>query len=104
MPVHRRPGLDASRLDGVLSLDLDRGVAGIDLAQESFVDAYALVGLACFIASAARDGLPVRVVLPEDPDVRSWLSRMHLGTVSTRSGRGSREPSQGSPNATGGTP
>jgi len=81
MPVHRRPGLDASRLDGVLSLDPDRGVAGIDLAQESFVDAYALVGLACFIASAARDGLPVRLVLPEDPDVRSWLSRMHLGAV-----------------------
>jgi hypothetical protein len=81
MPIHRRPGLDASRLDGVLSLDLDRGVAGIDLAQESFVDAYALVGLACFIASAARDGLPVRLVLPEDPDVRSWLSRMHLGAV-----------------------
>src|SRR5215218_9957153 len=81
MPIHRRPGLDASRLDGVLSLDLDRGVAGIDLAQESFVDAYALVGLACFIASAARDGLSVRLVLPEDPDVRSWLSRMHLGAV-----------------------
>mgnify|MGYP003289707394 CR=1 FL=1 len=81
MPIHRRPGLDASRLDGVLSPDLDRGVAGIDLAQESFVDAYALVGLACFIASAARDGLPVRLVLPEDPDVRSWLSRMHLGAV-----------------------
>jgi hypothetical protein len=33
MPIHRRPGLDASRLDGVLSLDLDRGVAGIDLAH-----------------------------------------------------------------------
>jgi hypothetical protein len=26
-------------------------------------------------------GLPVRLVLPEDPDVRSWLSRMHLGAV-----------------------
>jgi hypothetical protein len=66
MPIHRRPGLDASRLDGVLSLDLDRGVAGIDLAQESFVDAYALVGLACFIASAARRimlKLPIRLML-----------------------------------------
>jgi hypothetical protein len=104
MPIHRRPGLDASRLDGVLSLDLDRGVAGIDLAQESFVDAYALVGLACFIASAARDGLPVRLVLPEDPDVRSWLSRMHLGAVIDAFGAWSRELSQGSPNATGGTP
>ena len=41
------------------------------------VDAYARAGLACFIASAARDGLPVELVVPEDPDVRSWLSRMH---------------------------
>jgi len=81
MPIHRRAALDALHLDGVLSLDLDHGVAAIDLARESFVDAYALVGLACFIASAARDGLPVRLVLPEDPDVRSWLSRMHLGAV-----------------------
>jgi hypothetical protein len=81
MPIHRRAALDALHLDGVLSLDLDRGVAAIDLARESFVDADALVGLACFIASAARDGLPVRLVLPEDPDVRSWLSRMHLGAV-----------------------
>jgi hypothetical protein len=65
----------------VLSLDLDRGVAAIDLAQESFVDAYALVALACFIASTAGEGLSVRLVLPVDPDVRSWLSRMHLGAV-----------------------
>jgi hypothetical protein len=81
MPIYRRAALDALHLDGVPSLDLDRGVAAIDLAGDSFVDAYALVGLACFIASAARDGLPVRLVLPEDPDVRSWLSRMHLGAV-----------------------
>ena len=53
----------------------------VDLARVSFVDAYALTGLACFIASAARDGLPVRLALPEHPDVRSWLSRMHLGDV-----------------------
>ena len=30
------------------------------------MDAYALVGLACFIAAAARDGLPVELVLPDD--------------------------------------
>jgi hypothetical protein len=53
----------------------------VELAQVSFVDAYALAGLACFIASAARDGLPVELVLPENIDVRSWLSRMHLGEV-----------------------
>jgi hypothetical protein len=46
-----------------------------------FVDAYALTGLACFIASVAGGGLPVDLVLPEEPDVRSWLSRMHLGGV-----------------------
>jgi len=77
MPISRRGALDASHLDGVLTLDVERGVAAIDLAQVSFVDAYALAGLACFIASAARDGLPVELVVPEDPDVRSWLSRMH---------------------------
>ena len=63
------------------TLDLDSGAASLDLARIEFVDAYALTGLACFVASAARDGLPVRVVLPEEPDVRSWLSRMHLGDV-----------------------
>jgi hypothetical protein len=81
MPISRRDALDASHLDGVLTLDVERGVAAIDLAEVSFVDAYALAGLACFIASAARGGLPVELVVPEDPDVRSWLSRMHLGDV-----------------------
>ena len=56
MPISRRAALDALRLDHVLSLDLDGGVAAIDLARESFVDAYALVGLACFVASAAGEG------------------------------------------------
>jgi hypothetical protein len=80
MPSYRH-ALDAVTLDDVLSLDLDRGVASLDLARVAFVDAYALTGLACFVASAASDGLPVRVVLPEDADVRSWLSRMHFGDV-----------------------
>ena len=81
MPTYRPTTLGANQLDGVLSLDLDRGWAVIDLAQVSFVNAYALTGLACFIASAARDRLPVELVLPENIDVRSWLSRMHLGEV-----------------------
>ena len=80
MPIDRH-GLDPHTLDGVLSLDLDRGSATVDLGRAGFVDAYALTALACFIASAARDGLPVELVLPEDLDVRSWLSRMHLGDV-----------------------
>jgi hypothetical protein len=67
MPIHRRPALDALHLDGVLSLGLDRGVAAIDLARESFVDAYALVGLACFIASAARDGAAGPACAPRGP-------------------------------------
>ena len=65
MPIDRPTAVDALHLDAVLTLDLDLGVAVIDLARVSFVDAYALTGLACFIASAARDGLPVRLVLPE---------------------------------------
>ena len=80
MPIHRH-ALDAVTLDDVLSLDLDRGVASVDLDPVGFVDAYALTGLACFVAAAARDGVPVRLVLPEEVDVRSWLSRMHLGDV-----------------------
>jgi hypothetical protein len=51
MPISRRAGLDALTLDDVLSLDLDSGRAVIDLARVSFVDAYALTGLACFIAA-----------------------------------------------------
>jgi hypothetical protein len=81
MPIARRIALDAFTLDEVLLLDLTRGMARIDLARVSFVDAYALTGLACFIASAERDGLQVVLVPPEDADVRSWLSRMHLGDV-----------------------
>jgi hypothetical protein len=80
MPTYRH-ALDAVTLDDVLSLDLDGGVASLDLARIGFVDAYALTGLACFVASAAGDGLCVRVALPEEADVRSWLSRMHLGDV-----------------------
>lgn len=81
MSIYRRASLDAQQLDGVLSLDVNRGVATIDLSQQRFVDAYALVGLACFVASAARDGFPVDLLPPEDLDVRSWLSRMHLGDL-----------------------
>jgi hypothetical protein len=80
MPASRH-ALDAVTLDDVLSLDLDSGFATLDLTRIAFVDAYALTGLACFVAGADRDGLAVRMVLPEEPDVRSWLSRMHLGDV-----------------------
>jgi hypothetical protein len=80
MPTYRH-ALDAVTLDDVLSLDLDSGIATLDLTRIAFVDAYALTGLACFVASADRGGLAIRMVLPEDPDVRSWLSRMHLGDV-----------------------
>ena len=81
MPIDRPTAVDALHLDAVLTLDVVRGLAVIDLAQVSFVDAYALTGLACFIASADRDGLPVQLLVPKHPDVRSWLSRMHLGDV-----------------------
>jgi hypothetical protein len=81
MPIHGPTTLDAVHLDSVLTLDVDSGMAEIDLSRASFVDAYALTGLACFIASADRDGLSVELVPPEDPNVRSWLSRMHLGAV-----------------------
>jgi hypothetical protein len=81
MPTSRRAALDLFNFDGVLSLDLDAGVAVIDLTRVTFVDAYALTGLACCIASATGDGVPVRLRLPERYDVRSWLSRMHLGDV-----------------------
>jgi hypothetical protein len=103
MPIYRPTTVDAIHLDGVLSLDLDRGRAVVDLAHVSFVDAYALTGLACFIGSATRYGLPVKVVLPDNIDPRSWLSRMHLGEVSTRSRSTSRGCFQASPSATGET-
>jgi hypothetical protein len=81
MPINHPTTVDALHLDGVLLLDVDRGVAVVDLAWASFVDAYALTAVACFIASSASDGLRVELVMPEHPDVRSWLSRMHLGDV-----------------------
>jgi hypothetical protein len=81
MPTFRRATLDLFNFDGALTLNLDAGVAAIDLTQVSFIDAYALTGLACIIASAVGDGLPVELYLPERYDVRSWLARMHLGDV-----------------------
>jgi hypothetical protein len=77
---------------------------GSTLSRVSFVDAYALTGLACFIASADRDGLSVELVLPEHPDVRSWLSRMHLGAVIDAFGATSARGFRGWANVTGETP
>ncbi len=104
MSIHRRATLDALHLDGVLSLDVDSGVASIDLAQKRFVDADALVGLACFIASAARVGSSVRLVLPEDPTSAAGSPGCTSATCSTRSTSGSREPFPGWPSGTAGTP
>jgi hypothetical protein len=81
MPKHRRDTLDLHSFDGALSLDLDAGAVTVDLVPVRFIDAYALTGLACVIASMAGDGLRVEVALPERYDVRSWLSRMHFGDV-----------------------
>jgi hypothetical protein len=49
----------------VFSLDVGSAVAMIDLARVDSVDAHLLTGVACRIASAAQDGLTVRLVLPE---------------------------------------
>jgi hypothetical protein len=103
MPTYRH-ALDAVTLDDVLSLDLDSGFATLDLTRIAFVDAYALTGLACFVASADRDGLATRMVLPEDPDVRSWLSRMHLGDVVDSFAVRVRGAFRRSPSAIVGTP
>jgi hypothetical protein len=73
--------LDAFTLDDVLSIDPDSGTAVVDLTQVSFVNAFALAGVACFIASAAEDEVRVELVLPDALDVRSWLSRMHFGDL-----------------------
>jgi anti-anti-sigma regulatory factor len=104
MPIDRPTAVDALHLDAVLTVDVVRGLAVIDLAQVSFVDAYALTGLACFIASADRDGLPVQLVVPEHPDVRSWLSRMHLGDVVDSFAVRVRGAFRRSPSAIVGTP
>jgi hypothetical protein len=61
MPTSRRAALDLFNFDGVLSLDLDAGVAVIDLTRVTFVDAYALTGLewreACRGSSSATAGI-----------------------------------------------
>jgi hypothetical protein len=73
--------LDALTFDDVLSIDRDSGAAVMDLSRVSFVNAFALAGIAGVIASASQDEVPVELVLPESLDVRSWLSRMHLGDI-----------------------
>ena len=63
MPKDRRDTLDLNSFDSALSLDLDAGAVKVDLVQVRFVDAYALTGLACLIASRAGGrGRPARAV------------------------------------------
>ena len=45
MPADRQTTVDALHLDAVLTLDVDRGVAVIDLAHVSFVDALVMAVL-----------------------------------------------------------
>lgn len=47
----------------------------------TFIDAYGLVGVACYVAAAASKGLPVELRLPGLEEVRTYLARMHLGAV-----------------------
>lgn len=50
----------------------------IDLSQSTFVDAYAIVAIACHAAEAYNADLPIRFIPPDHGSVRNYLSRMHL--------------------------
>lgn len=56
----------------------------IDLTRVTFIDAYGLVGLACYIAAAAGEGLAVQLRLPVSEELQTYLARMHLGEVLDR--------------------
>ena len=79
---------------GSLSLDrIDRSMAGpctstctIDLRGTTWVDAYALVALACHIHETASRHVPVRFLPPRNANVGRYLTRMGLGTVLTEVG------------------
>jgi hypothetical protein len=80
MLIYRRGTLDLSSFDRAVASDED-GVACVDLTDVSFIDAYGLVGLACYVASASGQGLAIELLVPKSDDVRSYLARMHLTEV-----------------------
>jgi hypothetical protein len=85
MGIHHRGALDLSSFDRTLVLDDESSVATIDLTRVTFIDAYGLVGLACYIAAAAAgEGLAVQLRLPVSEELQTYLARMHLGEVLDR--------------------
>jgi hypothetical protein len=81
MPIRRRGPLDLARFDHALTSDREIDVATVDLSRVTFIDAYGLVGVACYVAAAAGEGLSVKLLLPGPEEVRTYLARMHLGAV-----------------------
>jgi hypothetical protein len=81
MEIYFRDKLDLFDCNfGILS-HREPDVAIVDLSEVTFVDAYGLVGLACYIAWMWGDDVPIELTLPESYDVCLYLSRMHLGEV-----------------------
>ena len=84
MGMHHSGALDLSSFDGALVPDDESSIAMIDLTRVTFIDAYGLVGLACYIAAAAGEGYSVQLRLPVSEELRTYLARMHLGEVIDR--------------------
>jgi hypothetical protein len=85
MAIRHRGPLDLSRFDHTITPDDERSTTTVaDLTSVTFIDAYGLVGLACYIATAAREGRYVRLRLPVSEEVRTYLARMHLQEVLDR--------------------
>ena len=81
MEICLRDSLDLVNFNfGSLSHE-ESDVAIVDLSDVTFVDAYGLVGLACYIAWMWGDDVPIKLLLPESHDVCLYLSRMHLGDI-----------------------
>ena len=78
MPIRRRGPLDLARFDHALTSDREVDIATVDLSRVTFIDAYGLVGVACYVAAAAGEGLSVKLLLPGPEEVRTYLARMHL--------------------------
>jgi hypothetical protein len=85
MAIQHRGPLDLSSFDRTLTPDDESNTAPIvDLTRVTFIDAYGLVGLACYLAAADGEGRSVQLRLPVSEELRTYLARMHLRAILDR--------------------
>lgn len=80
MDVRSGSSLTISSFEDACSPPVGAG-ATVDLSSARFLDAYAIVAVACNIVGACGDGRAVNLRWPVDEDAAAYLVRMHLAKL-----------------------